>query len=324
VAIACIVVLVVSAVIELSPEPQVSLIRWAFDGTNKQMSAALSKHVPSGISERLDEQFDPADTDALLDVYFPAEFENRGEVLPAVVWVHGGAWVSGNKRDIANYARILSSKGFTVASVGYSIAPNAKYPKPVQQVAAALAYLQRNAVRLHIDASKIFLAGDSTGSQIIAQIANIIGSPAYATTMSIASPLDRAQLDGVILYCGPYDLGRLTFDGPWGIFPKALLWSYTGKKKFMDDPAIAAMSVIHHVTADFPPTFISCGNEDVLTPQSHAFADALFRLGVDVDSLFFEEDHSPPLGHEYQFNLDIEEGQLALARSVTFLKVRSK
>jgi acetyl esterase/lipase len=75
-----------------------------------------------GISERLDEHFDSTDSDTLLDVYFPAELENRGGVLPAVVWVHGGAWVSGNKNDIANYARILSSKGFTVASVGYSIA----------------------------------------------------------------------------------------------------------------------------------------------------------------------------------------------------------
>jgi hypothetical protein len=35
VAIACILVLVVTAVIELSPEPQVSLIRWAFDGTSR-------------------------------------------------------------------------------------------------------------------------------------------------------------------------------------------------------------------------------------------------------------------------------------------------
>jgi acetyl esterase/lipase len=82
------------------------------------------------------------------------------------------------------------------------------------------------------------------------------------------------------------------------------------------------MSVIHHVMADFPPTFISCGNDDMLASQSHAFADALVRLDVDVDSLFSEEGHSPPLGHEYQFNLDIEEGQLALERSVAFLKAR--
>lgn len=324
VAIACILVLVGKAAIELSPRPQAFLIRWAFDATNKQMSAALAKHVPTGVSEQLDEQYDPADQDAFLDVYFLTELEGKERVLPAVVWIHGGAWVAGNKNDIANYARILSSNGFTVASVGYGVAPDAEYPKPIQQVSAALAYLQENAVRLHIDVSKIFLAGDSSGSQVVAQIANIVTSPSYASTMGIAAPLDRTQLAGVILYCGPYDLGSLKFDGPWGNSPKALLWSYTGKKVFTDDPAIAPMSVIHHVTAGFPPTFISCGNDDALAPQSHAFADALGRLGVEVDSLFFEGDRTPPLGHEYQFNLDIKEGQLALARSVAFLKARSK
>jgi hypothetical protein len=43
---------------------------------------------------------------------------------------------------------------------------------------------------------------------------------------------------------------------------------------------------------------------------------------VEVDRLLFEENHTPPLGPDYQFNLDIEDGQLALARSVSFLKKR--
>jgi acetyl esterase/lipase len=56
-----------------------------------------------------------------------------------------------------------------------------------------LAYLNGNADRLHMDQSKIFLAGDSAGSQIAAQVANIISSPAYATTMGMAAPLDRSR-----------------------------------------------------------------------------------------------------------------------------------
>jgi acetyl esterase/lipase len=322
VGITCVLVLLGKAAIEFSPWPRALLIRWSFDSETKKMSEALAKHVPAGISEQLNEHYDPADPDAFLDVYFPSEMGGSERVLPAVVWVHGGAWVSGNKNDIANYARIVASKGFAVASVNYSIAPEATYPRPVKQVVAALAYLNGNADRLHMDKSKIFLAGDSAGSQIATQVANIISSPAYATTMGMAAPLDRSQLAGVVLYCGPYDVSSLKFESRWGYFPKALLWSYVGKKDFLKDPAIAAMSVAHHVTADFPPTFISVGNDDGLMPQSRAFAETLASLGVEVDSLFFEENHTPRLGHEYQFILDIEEGRLALERSVAFLRKR--
>jgi acetyl esterase/lipase len=78
--------------------------------------------------------------------------------------------------------------------------------------------------------------------------------------------------------------------------------------------------VADHVTADFPPIFISVGNRDPLAPQSFAMADALERKGVQVERLFFSADYAPPLGHEYQFKLDGEAGKLALERSVTFLR----
>jgi acetyl esterase/lipase len=76
------------------------------------------------------------------------------------------------------------------------------------------------------------------------------------------------------------------------------------------------------MTADFQPMFISAGNADPLLPQSRAFAEAVSGLGVHVDSLFFPHDYSPALPHEYQFNLDMEAGQLALERSVQFLAGR--
>ena len=52
--------------------------------------------------------------------------------------------------------------------------------------------------------------------------------------------------------------------------------------------------------------------------RSHC-RDALTKLGVRVDALFFPADYEPALPHEYQFNLDTEAGRLALDRSVAFL-----
>ena len=57
--------------------------------------------------------------------------------------MHGGAWLSGDKDHIANFLRIVAAGGCTVVGVGYSIAPEARYPTPVGQVLDALAYLCR-------------------------------------------------------------------------------------------------------------------------------------------------------------------------------------
>jgi acetyl esterase len=78
-------------------------------------------------------------------------------------------------------------------------------------------------------------------------------------------------------------------------------------------------SVPHYVTPKFPPTFISAGNGDPLLPHSVAMADALAKEGVRVDRLFFAQEHTPSLPHEYQVNLDSDAGKLALARSLEFL-----
>lgn len=291
----------------------------AFDKGAAQASQALEKHVPQAVSSILDERFDPVDPDGRLDVFYPAEIEGSDRALTTIVWVHGGGWVSGTKDQIANYAKVLAHRGFTVVGVDYTIAPEKTYPTPVRQVNAALLYLQSQAKRLHVNASRLILAGDSGGAHIAAQVATAATVPSYAQALGIATPIPRAHLKGLILYCGPYDTKRINLEGPFGGFLRTVLWAYSGAREFQTDSGFATASVIDYVTADFPPVFVSAGNSDPLLPQSRAFAAKLAGLGVRVDALFFPEDHAPPLPHEYQFDLDTEAGQLALERSVGFL-----
>ena len=98
-----------------------------------------------------------------------------------------------------------------------------------------------------------------------------------------------------------------------------MLWAYSGTRDFATDPRFAPASVLHYVTAAFPPTFISAGNGDPLLTQSEALASSLRGLGVPVDALFFPADTTPKLGHEYQFSLDAA-GELALRRVEAFLQ----
>jgi acetyl esterase len=90
------------------------------------------------------------------------------------------------------------------------------------------------------------------------------------------------------------------------------------------DARVAQMSVTPHVTAAYPPVFISVGNADPLAPQSVALAGALRARRVEVDALFFPHDYDPPLGHEYQLLLSTDAGRLAFDRAVEFLMAHAK
>jgi acetyl esterase len=305
---------------QVSPWPSVWLIRYVFHADGTKTIAALAKHVPDGVSAELNIQYLPDDPDARLDIYYPSGLDGTDRTLPTIVWIHGGAFVYGDKGDVANYLKILASKGYTAVSVGYSIAPGALYPTPVRQTSAALGYLKENGYDLHVDASRIVLAGDSAGAQIAAQVANIISDAAYAEAVGIEPTLERTRLAGALLYCGVFDVTDVSFAGGFGGFLRPVLWAYSGTRDFTaDENAMKTFSVTRSVTANFPPAFISAGNGDPLLPQSAELAARLKGEGVRVETLFFPEDTAPPLPHEYQFNLDRPEGQEALKRSLAFL-----
>ena len=146
-------------------------------------------------------------------------------------------------------------------------------------------------------------------------------NPSYAELLGITPALQSSQLTGMLLSCGAYDIGIISADSnsEGSKLLKTFLWSYSGKKDFMKDQELMQASVINYVTPDFPPSFITAGNDDPLLPQSKAFAEKLTSLGVPTTMLFYPQHYSPALPHEYQFNLDTAAGQKALSQMVTFL-----
>lgn len=314
-------IVIIAAVIyiafQVSPWPKALFIRYEFDKGGAKTAQALEKHVPAGIATINDQPYDPTSNDGYLDVFYP---EKTVGTLPTVVWVHGGAWVSGDKDNVDNYLKILASYGYTTVGVDYSIAPEYQYPTPLYQVNNALGYLQQNADRLHIDKNNIVLAGDSAGSQIVAQMANIITSPEYAANVNVKPTLASDNLKAILLNCGAYDLALPDYNGPAGDFLHTVLWAYSGTSDFLNDPKLKPASVENYVTKNFPPAFITAGNADPLESQSLELAKKLASLGVQTDTLFYADDHQPQLQHEYQFNLDIADGQQALKQMTEFLK----
>lgn len=308
------------AAFQLSSWPSVLLIRMWFDKDTQAMSTALEKHVPLGVTTLFDQRYDSNDSDAYLDVFRP---EGTAQPLPAIVWVHGGAFVYGDRSNVTNYLKILAAKGYAAVAVGYSLAPGSNYPTPVLQVNRALGYLTENAERLNIDPARIVVAGDSAGAQIAGQLSLLITSPAYAGKLGVKPAISAENLRGAILFCGALDASRLNFEGPFGAFITTVLWAYMGKRDFIGDPRLKDFSIPLNMTKDYPPFFISVGNGDPLAPSSYDTKAKADALGVANDALFFPAEHQPPLPHEYQFNLDSTDGKLALERVLAFLSART-
>ncbi|XAS67480.1 alpha/beta hydrolase [Micrococcaceae bacterium Sec5.7] len=123
-----------------------------------------------------------------LDVYVPAKADAllpADGPLPVVVWIHGGAWISGTKSDVAPYLRLIAAHGYAAVGLNYSIAPECQYPTAVRQLNEALRYLVANAGDFNLDKDRIILAGDSAGAQLASQLAVMTTNPAYAVQVGI-------------------------------------------------------------------------------------------------------------------------------------------
>ncbi len=303
-----------------SPWPSAMVIRWVFESGRDANIAELNRHLPDALPhETLDVPYGDAGHDTTFDVFWP---EGTTDALPTVVWIHGGAWISGDKVDVAPYLRILAAEGYTTVGLNYTVAPEAAYPTAIRQLNSALDHLVQHAAELNIDPDRIVLAGDSAGAQLASQLAAMITNPDYAHLVGIRPALRSDQLVGVVLNCGVYELdGMAKLNGivSWGF--KSALWAYTGTKDWSSEAPGALMSSLEFATADFPPTWISGGNGDGLTwLQSVPMATRLEELGVDVTRVFYAADHTPALPHEYQFHLDGDDAQDALVSTLDFLE----
>jgi len=322
-------VLVVFLAFRLSPWPGAMIIRLVFDRGGHKTLIGLQENIPAQpVTVLTNQMYGKNDGKESLDVYIPQATIQSHATLPVVIWTHGGAWLSGDKKGSAPYYSLLANQGFVVVALNYSLAPEKTYPMPLRELNTAYAYLQANAVRFHANTDKIILAGDSAGAQLSSQMAAIITNPSYSKEVGIQPTLMPSQLAGVVLFCGIYKMESLTESSPtlpklvsWG--SDVSVWAYTGTRD-KSSPIIHQASTYYHVAKAFPATFISGGNGDPLTAaQSVPFADQLKSLNIPVTTLFFSQDHIPSLPHEYQFTFN-SDGKEAFMDMTRFLKTKTR
>ena len=76
-----------------------------------------------------------------LDIFVPPHAEN--EVLPVVIWIHGGAWMQGSKENCQ--ALPLLGKGYAVVSINYRLSQHAVFPAQIEDCKAAVRWVRAHA-----------------------------------------------------------------------------------------------------------------------------------------------------------------------------------
>ncbi len=96
-----------------------------------------------------------------LDLY---RSKNPKKQKPLIVFVHGGSWQHGNKRDYLFIGETFAREGYDVAVINYHLAPEHIFPAFVDDLAQAIHYLNQNKVKLNISTDNMILMGHSAGA----------------------------------------------------------------------------------------------------------------------------------------------------------------
>lgn len=125
-----------------------------------------------------------------MDLYEPAHPSGR-----AVLYVHGGAWVSGSRKDTGDlFPQLLPrllDEGDVVAAIDYRLADTAPWPAPLDDTRCALAYLRTHSRSLHLDPDRVALYGTSAGGQVVA-MAGLERLPGISRVADLYGPADLA------------------------------------------------------------------------------------------------------------------------------------
>jgi acetyl esterase/lipase len=244
-----------------------------------------------------------------MDIHYPESPRIRPS--PAVVVIHGGGWVSGNKRDMADMSKGLAEQGFLAANVQYRLAPKHKWPTMLDDVQTAVRYLRANAKRLEIDPKRIGAAGASAGGHL----SLLLGYRDTRAEKVTEYPGHSSKVQAVFDIFGPADLDAF----PTNV--DTLFVLVLGKERAKAGKEIREGSPATYVGPGSAPTFILHGTADALVPiaQSRDLYAALKKRGVPVE--MFE---MPGVGHEVPVaSADKAKRENALAgvlRGVEFLK----
>jgi len=215
-----------------------------------------------------------------LDLYTP----QPGGGAPLVVWIHGGAWENGNKTAMPLAAVI--ERGFAVASLDFSPASKAPFPGQIHEIKAAIRFLRAQAKQYGYDASKIAIAGASSGAHLAAVVGTSNGRPELEGTLGDHRN-ESSAVQAIVSYFAATNLTTILAQStPFGLgIREPALKRLLGAAPKDAEPVARLASPVFQVDGSDPPLLLFHGDQDPQMPinQSHELEGAYEQQGLDVE-----------------------------------------
>jgi acetyl esterase len=214
---------------------------------------------------------------AALRLYRPAA-SAADAVTPLVLFIHGGGWVIGDLESHDSLCRSLANKsGASVVAVDYRLAPEHRFPLPLDDCLAAVRFVRDNASALQLDLNNAVIAGDSAGGNMATVLAN---HPAY----EVKGLKFKAQ----VLFYPVTDLTashnsyqRIT--SGFALTAKSMYWfreQYVSPDQDLSDARLSPL--LHARGRVQPDLFILTVGLDPLADEGIAYAAAAAKAGTAV------------------------------------------
>jgi acetyl esterase len=187
--------------------------------------------------------------------------------FPILIFIHGAGWVAGNLDTHDNVCRCLSSRAnCVVVSIDYRLAPESKFPIPVEESYQVYEWILKNADLLNVDPERITIGGDSSGGNIAAAVC------------LMAKDRKNAKIVFQLLINPALDLS--VYDESYGNM-KWFREQYLRDENDITNPY--ASPLLAKNVEDSPAAFIVVGEHDALRAEGEAFAKKLREAGVSAN-----------------------------------------
>ena len=228
---------------------------------------------PPAVEFREEVEYGTGDGEKLtLNLAKPAKADGK---LPVLVYIHGGGWAGGNKRDLNQAIKDAAARGYLAVSVGYRLAPKHLFPAQVEDAKCAVRWLRAHADELGIDPNRIGAVGFSAG----AHLAMMLGfmDPGDGLEGSGGWPDQSSKVQAVVAYFGPTNL-----DAEYPETSRAIVRNFIGGTREEKRETYQKASPITYADQGDAPLLIFHGTKDVLVPHDQAIqlVDRLSEAGV--------------------------------------------
>ena len=209
-------------------------------------------------------------------VYSPFVDEDREDLLPTVVFFHGGGWVVGSPKSHDGICRRLcNALEAIVISVDYRLAPEHKYPAAAEDCYAATVWASKFIENFGGDPSRLIVCGDSAGGNLAAVVALMArdrGGPAIAVQV-LLYPITDHNFETQSYR----DNGKGYF-----LTTETMKWFWDHYLEQPEQGQEPYASPLHADLKGLPPAIVLTVEYDPLRDEGHAYASKLQEAGVTV------------------------------------------